>query len=114
MLIDAIREGGPKPVHVERSVDDYAKENGGMNYGSQYKNLEKLVNSVDIEILSKLNGITGEGSSSAQPSSSTQPPSFGMRDVEVPAPQNPQPTVRYFKLSLSLSLSLSGCVGGLS
>ncbi|XAR67670.1 hypothetical protein NMG60_11002518 [Bertholletia excelsa] len=95
LLVDAIRDGGAQPAHVELSVDDYDKENGGTNYGSQYKDLEKLVNSVDKEILCKVNGITGGGSSSAQPSSSTQPPSFGTRDVEVPAPQNPQPTVRF-------------------
>lgn len=45
------------------SIEDYDKENGGSNYGSQYKNLEKLVSSIDEEILSKLNGASRKISS---------------------------------------------------
>ncbi|KAI8031865.1 putative AMP deaminase [Camellia lanceoleosa] len=43
---------------------------------SKYKNLDKLVSSIDKEILSKLNGTSTE-------SSSTQPSSSRTRDVEV-------------------------------
>ena len=38
------------------SVEDYVAENGGTNYSGQFKNLDKLVKTLDKEILSKLDG----------------------------------------------------------
>ncbi|KAL5735951.1 hypothetical protein ACOSQ2_030739 [Xanthoceras sorbifolium] len=37
-------------------VGDYVGEQGGANYSAQFKNLEKLVKSLDTEILAKLHG----------------------------------------------------------
>lgn len=49
------------------SAAEYAAENGGKNYGSQFKNLGKLVENVNKEILHKLDG-SSAASSSNQPS----------------------------------------------
>lgn len=46
------------------SVADYVAQNSDNNYSSQFKNLDKLVSSLNSEILSKLDGSTGTGSSS--------------------------------------------------
>ncbi|KAH7544382.1 hypothetical protein JRO89_XS15G0157600 [Xanthoceras sorbifolium] len=49
-------------VHYKRSggmlshVGDYVGEQGGANYSAKFKNLEKLVKSLDTEILAKLHG----------------------------------------------------------
>lgn len=37
-------------------INDYVGENGSANYSAQYKNLEKLVNDLDKEVISKLYG----------------------------------------------------------
>ncbi|KAL5802491.1 hypothetical protein ACOSQ4_030796 [Xanthoceras sorbifolium] len=37
-------------------VGDYVGEQGGANYSAKFKNLEKLVKSLDTEILAKLHG----------------------------------------------------------
>lgn len=36
------------------SVGDYAGDNGSINYSDQFKNLDKLVKSLDKEVFSKL------------------------------------------------------------
>ncbi|KAF3434981.1 hypothetical protein FNV43_RR22068 [Rhamnella rubrinervis] len=64
LIVDALANGEPEPVHLEINVGDTVGENGGSNYSTQYKNLDKLVNSLDSEILSKLNGSQKAGSSS--------------------------------------------------
>lgn len=48
------------------SIRDYVEENSGANYSAHYKNLETLVNSLDKEILSKLDG-SSKASSSSNP-----------------------------------------------
>ncbi|KAL7265395.1 hypothetical protein ACSBR1_003212 [Camellia fascicularis] len=86
LLVDALKEGSSEPAHLQINIPDYDKENGGTNYGEQYKKLDKLVSSIDKEILSKLNHTSTE-------SSSTQPSSSRTRDVEVTEPpiHRPQP-----------------------
>ncbi|CAL5335011.1 unnamed protein product [Camellia sinensis] len=86
LLVDALKIGSSEPAHLQINIPDYDKENGGTNYGEQYKNLDKLVSSIDKEILSKLNRTSTE-------SSSTQPSSSRTRDVEVTEPpiHRPQP-----------------------
>ncbi|XP_052176782.1 probable proteasome inhibitor [Diospyros lotus] len=84
LLVDALSDGASsEPLHLEINIEDHDKENGGSNYGSQYKNLEKLVSSIDEEILSKLNGASRQ-------ISSTEPSSSRTRDVRVTEPRHPQ------------------------
>ncbi|KAK9290693.1 hypothetical protein L1049_008867 [Liquidambar formosana] len=68
--VDALAEGSSEPVHLELNVGDYVEENLGPNYSGQYKNLDKLVKSLDKEILSKLDGSSSTGSSLDKPSCS--------------------------------------------
>ncbi|KAL2469612.1 putative proteasome inhibitor [Abeliophyllum distichum] len=67
LLVDALKEGDSEPLHLEINVGDYAEENVTTNYILQFKNLRKLVEEVDKEILDKLDGSAG---SKSQPSSS--------------------------------------------
>ncbi|KAM7526400.1 hypothetical protein LguiA_016302 [Lonicera macranthoides] len=74
LLVDALTDGSSTPVHHEINIGDFAEENGGSNYSSQYKDLGKLVNTLNKDVLSKL-------SSSPKPTSSTQTLSTqGLRD----------------------------------
>ncbi|KAJ7961348.1 Proteasome inhibitor-related [Quillaja saponaria] len=66
LLVDALSQGASEPAHLEINVGDYVGENGSSNYSAQFKNLEKLLKSLDTEILSKLDG-------SSKSSSSTNP-----------------------------------------
>ncbi|RVW44512.1 putative proteasome inhibitor [Vitis vinifera] len=56
LLVAALADGASEPIHLEINVEDYVAENGGTNYSGQFKNLDKLVKTLDKEILSKLNG----------------------------------------------------------
>ncbi|CAN1770137.1 Probable proteasome inhibitor [Linum perenne] len=81
-----------EPVHLEISVNDYVVEDGGSNYSQQFKKLDKLISSLNTEVLSKLDGSHQSGSSST----STSHPSDAARHVEneprsgQPEPGNPQ------------------------
>lgn len=46
------------------SVGDHVGENGGSNYSTQFKNLEKLVKSLETQVLTKLDGSSSVSSSS--------------------------------------------------
>ncbi|GLU03059.1 hypothetical protein SLE2022_202770 [Rubroshorea leprosula] len=94
-LVDAVADGGSEPVHLEINIRDYVEENGGAaNYSAHYKNLERLVNSLDKEILSKLDGsLTASSSgnpvsSKARERSGTNRNEAGVRVIE---PAGPQP-----------------------
>lgn len=64
LVVDALKDEAAEPVHLEIDVDEFIGEDGAASYSGQFKNLDKLVKSLDTEILSKLNG-------SSAPSSST-------------------------------------------
>ncbi|XP_061348948.1 probable proteasome inhibitor [Gastrolobium bilobum] len=64
LLVHALSEGSSEPLHLEINVGDYAGEDGSSNYSQQFKNLEKLVKSMDGDILSKLDGSANASSSS--------------------------------------------------
>ncbi|XP_054779743.1 probable proteasome inhibitor [Prosopis cineraria] len=66
VLVDALSDGSSEPVHLEIDVGDYTGDNGSSNYSDQFKNLDKLVKSLDKEVFSKLEG-------SSKPSSSSNP-----------------------------------------
>ncbi|KAF8006306.1 hypothetical protein BT93_K0564 [Corymbia citriodora subsp. variegata] len=64
LVVDALKDGAAEPVHLEIDVDEFVGEDGAAGYAAQFKSLDKLVKSLDTEILSKLN-------CSLTPSSST-------------------------------------------
>ncbi|CBI30473.3 hypothetical protein VitviT2T_012350 [Vitis vinifera] len=64
LLVAALADGASEPIHLEINVEDYVAENGGTNYSGQFKNLDKLVKTLDKEILSKLNGSSDKPTSS--------------------------------------------------
>jgi len=92
LLVDALAEGADEPVHLQISVGDYAGENGGTNYSSQFKNLEELVKSLDDQVLSKLDGSSQPSSSSNTSSSETSeaPRSNITIGVPIGRPSGPQ------------------------
>ncbi|PON59939.1 PI31 proteasome regulator [Parasponia andersonii] len=71
LLVDALADGSSEPVHLEINVGDYVGENGDSNYSTQFKNLDRLVKSLDSEIFSKLDGSSKASSSSNLRSSET-------------------------------------------
>lgn len=68
LLVAALADGASEPIHLEINVEDCVAENGGTNYSGQFKNLDKLVKTLDKDILSKLD------SSSDKPTSSETRP----------------------------------------
>ncbi|XWS43780.1 hypothetical protein CRYUN_Cryun16bG0133400 [Craigia yunnanensis] len=79
-LVDALAEGSSEPVHLEIDIDNYVGENGSGNYSAQYKNLEKLVTSLDKEVISKLYGSSSKPSKSNN-SSSLETGEASLRDI---------------------------------
>ncbi|GAB4833881.1 hypothetical protein Ancab_032129 [Ancistrocladus abbreviatus] len=69
LVVDALSDGASEPVHVELNVDDYIEENAGNNYNEQYKNLGKLVSSLDSNVLSKLDAPSARSSTAGASSS---------------------------------------------
>lgn len=63
LLVHALSEGFPEPLHLEINVGDYSGEDGGSNFSQQFKNLDKLVKRIDADILSKLDGSSNASSS---------------------------------------------------
>ncbi|KAM6550821.1 hypothetical protein CsatB_000629 [Cannabis sativa] len=73
LLVDALADGSSEPVHLEINVGDYnVGESGETNYSTQFKNLDKLVKSLDSEIFSKLDGSSKANSSTNLRSSGTR------------------------------------------
>ncbi|GER52299.1 proteasome inhibitor-related [Striga asiatica] len=85
LLVDVLKEGGSEPWHLEIDVDEYVQNNGGANYGSQFKSLGKLVTNINKEILDKINGVTALISSNP-PSSSERVPRYDNPGIEVDDP----------------------------
>ncbi|KAL9268609.1 putative proteasome inhibitor [Drosera capensis] len=71
LLVDAVADGS-EVAHLEINIDDYVAENAGNNYISLYKNLGKLISSLESEILSRFDG-SSKSTSRPGPSSSTPP-----------------------------------------
>ncbi|XP_057970476.1 probable proteasome inhibitor [Malania oleifera] len=93
LLVDALCEGGSEPVHLEINVEDYVGENNGPNYATQFKNLDKLVKSLQKEIFSKMHNFS-TGRPSDKPSSSRTREESRHNPVEpgvgLTEPQGPQ------------------------
>ncbi|KAL4342428.1 hypothetical protein GQ457_08G019670 [Hibiscus cannabinus] len=72
LLVETLAEDSSQPLHLEIDVDGYVGENISGNYSALYKNLDKLVNGLEKEVISKLycstsstdppSSVTGEGS----------------------------------------------------
>ncbi|KAL4571790.1 hypothetical protein LXL04_018555 [Taraxacum kok-saghyz] len=58
LCVDALASGSSHPIHLELNIDDFVAESNDTNYSSQYKNLGKLVDCINKEVISKLNGST--------------------------------------------------------
>ncbi|XP_021730089.1 probable proteasome inhibitor [Chenopodium quinoa] len=65
LMVDALSDGASEPVHLGISVDDYVTETAASDYPAQYKNLGKLVSSLESNVLSKLDGSSPGGSVTA-------------------------------------------------
>ncbi|MFS7933712.1 putative PI31 proteasome regulator [Helianthus anomalus] len=65
LFVDALAFGSSDPVHLEINIDDYAGESDDTKYSSQYKNLGKLVDSVNKGVVAKLSGSSNASSSNA-------------------------------------------------
>ncbi|CAI0376623.1 unnamed protein product [Linum tenue] len=89
LLVDAGSNSGADPVHMEISVNDYVGENGASNYSQQFKKLDKLISSINTELLSKLGGSSHTGSSSE---SQSQTSDSGGRFKSEPRTAWPDPT----------------------
>ncbi|KAL9247381.1 hypothetical protein vseg_020820 [Gypsophila vaccaria] len=61
LMVDALSDGASEPVHLDINVDEFVADTSANDYNSQYKNLGKLVSSLESEVLSKLDG-TSAGS----------------------------------------------------
>ncbi|KAL6508015.1 hypothetical protein OROGR_024210 [Orobanche gracilis] len=88
LLVDVLKEGGSDPMHLEISVGEYVEDNGGTNYASQFKNLEKLVASVNKEIVDKIDGASAS-SSSSRPLSSDRMSSEDRPRIGIDEPEGP-------------------------
>lgn len=64
LMVDVLSDGGNELFHLDIAVGEFVSENPGSDYNSQYKNLGKLVGSLESEVLSKLNGLSAGGSTS--------------------------------------------------
>lgn len=74
LMVDALSDGAPEPVHLEINVDDFATETVAGDYDSQFKNLGKLVSSLKSDVLSKLDGSSAGGPASVTSRLSAEEP----------------------------------------
>ncbi|CAI0376622.1 unnamed protein product [Linum tenue] len=64
LVVSALLVGIETLLVIVLSVNDYVGENGASNYSQQFKKLDKLISSINTELLSKLGGSSHTGSSS--------------------------------------------------
>ncbi|KAL5550231.1 hypothetical protein UlMin_000407 [Ulmus minor] len=99
LIVTALADGGSELLHLEINVGDYVDgEQGGNNYSTQFKNLDKLVKSVDKEILSKLDGSSSKAKSSSNAQSLERNQGLRISGEGVPdssGPQRPPPEFLY-------------------
>lgn len=69
LFVDALAAGSSDPVHLEINIDEFAGESDDAKYSSQFKNLGKLVDCINKDVLNKLNGSTTASKSSTSTSS---------------------------------------------
>ncbi|GMH10184.1 hypothetical protein Nepgr_012025 [Nepenthes gracilis] len=99
LLVDSVSEDAPEPVHLEIDVDEYVGENSGNNYDTQYKNLAKLVSSLDLNVLARLDGSSTSsstaGTSRAMEGQSRNIEEQGLDVKELQGPQGIPPEIAF-------------------
>lgn len=90
LLVDVLKDVDSEPLHLEINVNDYTVENGGSggNYSAQFKELGKLVTSINNEILGKLSGTSASSSEATKSSSAAR---GSTADTYQPAEHEHQP-----------------------
>ncbi|GAB2298835.1 hypothetical protein Dimus_032912 [Dionaea muscipula] len=89
LLVDAVSDGS-EATHLEINIDDYVAENAGSNYNTLYKNLGKLISSLDSEILSRLDGPSKSSSKTGSSRSTHQESISSHIDAVINEPQGPR------------------------
>ncbi|XP_071698683.1 probable proteasome inhibitor isoform X2 [Rutidosis leptorrhynchoides] len=94
MFVDAVTAGSSNPVHHEINIDDFVGESDDTKYSSQFKNLGKLVDCINQDVINKLNGSSTPSTSKTATSSepNVQDPDrdhprggpLGLEDTRVP------------------------------
>ncbi|WOH11052.1 hypothetical protein DCAR_0830531 [Daucus carota subsp. sativus] len=72
LLVDVLKNGDEEPLHLEINVNDFTVENGGSNYSTQFKDLGKLVTSINNGILGKLSAASSSSLETAKSSSANK------------------------------------------
>ncbi|KAL6561282.1 hypothetical protein OROMI_016883 [Orobanche minor] len=67
LLVDVLKNGDQEPLHFEISVNNCYVENGGSNYSTQFKDLGKLLTSINNGILGKLSAPSASSLETAKP-----------------------------------------------
>ncbi|XP_021911234.1 probable proteasome inhibitor, partial [Carica papaya] len=65
LLVAVLATGTKEPLHLEIDIGEYVSDSGGANYSDQFKNLDKLVKSLQNQILSKLDNGSNSSSTTA-------------------------------------------------
>lgn len=69
LFVDALAAGSSNPVHLEINIDDFVGESDDTKYSSQFKNLGKLVDIINKDVLTKLSGSSKASTSTTTTSS---------------------------------------------
>lgn len=96
LLVDALADGSSEPVHLAINVEDYVANIESSNYSDQFKNLDKLLSSLDESIMSKLTGSSRRTSTSKPSSLNTREgPRHGRTEggMVISGPPSPPPFV---------------------
>ncbi|XP_074276022.1 putative proteasome inhibitor [Silene latifolia] len=59
LMVDALSDGASEPVHLDINVNECVVETDATDYNAQYKNLGKLVRSLESDVLRRLDGSSG-------------------------------------------------------
>ncbi|KAF6161042.1 hypothetical protein GIB67_007683 [Kingdonia uniflora] len=88
LLVDALssKDQDKEPISLQINVSEYDGENDAASYASQYENFSKLVKTLDMGILKKLEDSPATVSKSTAPSSGVYLPVQGDFDDLLPGP----------------------------
>ncbi|KAH9615634.1 hypothetical protein KSS87_000508 [Heliosperma pusillum] len=66
LMVDALSDGASEPVHLDINVNECVAETDATDYNAQYKNLGKLVQSLESDVFRRLEGSSGGSHMSGQ------------------------------------------------
>ncbi|KAI7755116.1 hypothetical protein M8C21_025986 [Ambrosia artemisiifolia] len=113
LFVDALVSGSSDPLHLEINIDDFVGETDDTKYSSQYKDLGKLVDSVNKGVLNKLNGSSTASTSNTASASSEQKMEDTDRDQPRGAPFGLEdPYVPYHPSGVGMPPVIPGIGGG--